>query len=68
MATAILTKDILQHILSPSFLLFDISYKSVFLQYATEGFIPLIIYLITDNLGDTIDTFQIVISQFLVSK
>lgn len=68
MATAILTKDVFTKYPFPSLLPLGIVYKSVFLQDATKGFIPLTIYLIQDDLADTIDTFQIVISQFLVSK
>lgn len=69
MATTILTKDILQHILSPLFPSFDKSCINLFsYNMQQKDLFPLIIYLITDDLADTIDTFQIVISQFLVNR
>lgn len=67
MAAAVLTKSIL----SPSFplsLYFQHLVKRHFLHYATKRFIPSTIYLITDNLADTINTFCISISPVFLSK
>lgn len=67
MAAAVLTKSIL----SPSFPLslhFQHLVKRHFLHYATKRFIPSTIYLITDNLADTINTFCISISPVFLSK
>lgn len=65
MTVAVLTKGIL---LMSLFLYSQHLIKSHFLHYGTEGYSPLALYLIADNLADTINTFHISVSQVFLSK